>query len=134
MPISFRTAGPAALAFAVALALASAASSQSPAPPSKVAGETVNVEVKIVPFYAVDAKGNPVYDLRPDEIELRVGGVVVPIDSFDPYAIAFGRSAAPASPLAPALARTVYFLFDTTFSSPTGFKTDQRLAARMIEG
>ncbi|HEY4596530.1 MAG TPA: hypothetical protein VIJ02_09040, partial [Thermoanaerobaculia bacterium] len=64
MPISFRIAGPVALA--VALALASSASGQSPAPPSKVAGETVNVEVKIVPFYAVDATGNPVYDLRQD--------------------------------------------------------------------
>ena len=38
------------------------------------------------------------------------------------------------SPLAPAPSRTVFFLFDTTFSSPAGFKTDQRLAARMIEG
>ncbi|HLI55437.1 MAG TPA: hypothetical protein VKY26_00255, partial [Actinomycetota bacterium] len=123
------------LALAAGLALAGFASAQGdPAPPRIDAGETVRVEVRIVPFYAVDARGKPVYDLRPDEVELRVGGVQVPIESFDPYAISFGRSAAPASPLAPALSRTVYFLFDTTFSSPTGFKTDQRLAARMIAG
>jgi hypothetical protein len=29
--------------------------------------------------------------------------------------------------------RTVFLLFDLVFSSPTGFKTDQRLASRMIE-
>jgi len=127
-PISF------VCACAGALALAAAVCGQEPAPPRFNAGETVSVEVRIVPFYAVDARGNPVYDLRPDEVELRVGGVKVPVESFDPYAISFGRSAAPASPLAPALSRTVYFLFDTTFSSPTGFKTDQRLAARLIAG
>jgi hypothetical protein len=139
MPLSPGSAVRRALCLLGALSLAavppSAARAQNdPATPRFNAGETVSVDVRIVPFYAVDAQGKPVYDLRPDEVELRVGGVVVPIDSFDPYAIAFGRSAAPASPLAPALARTVYFLFDTTFSSPTGFKTDQRLAARMIEG
>jgi hypothetical protein len=63
------------LVVACALAPASGASGQAiPPEPARVAGETVNVEVKIVPFYAVDAKGNPVYDLKPQEIELRVGG------------------------------------------------------------
>ncbi|HEY2294766.1 MAG TPA: hypothetical protein VGM86_29030 [Thermoanaerobaculia bacterium] len=132
MPISFRTAGPAAVAFAAALALASAASSQSPAPP-KVAGETVNVEVKIVPFYAVDAQGNPVYDLRQDEVELRVGGAPVPVESFDRYVIQSGRAGSQASPLTPTPSRSVFFLFDQAFSSFTGFNTDKRLAARMVQ-
>ena len=68
MPISFRTAGPGLLTLAAGLALAAAAAGQAPAPPPRITtGETVNVEVKIVPFYAVDAQGNPVYDLRQDE-------------------------------------------------------------------
>ncbi len=133
MPISFRSAGPAALAFAAVLALASTASSQSLAPPPKVAGETVNVEVKIVPFYAVDAKGNPVYDLRQDEVELRVGGAPAPVESFDRYVIQSGRAGSEASPLTPTPSRSVFFLFDQTFSSPTGFNTDKRLAARMVQ-
>ncbi len=126
------------LALAAALAhaaLAACASAQGdPVPQRFDAAEAIRVEVRIVPFYAVDSSGKPVYDLRPDEVELRVGGVQAPIESFDPYALSFGRAAAPASPLAPALSRSVYFLFDTTFSSPTGFETDQRLAARMIAG
>ena len=126
------------LALAAALAhaaLAACALAQGdPVPQRFDAAETIRVEVRIVPFYAVDSSGQPVYDLRPDEVELRVGGIQAPIESFDPYALSFGRSAAPASPLAPALSRSVYFLFDTTFSSPTGFETDQRLAARMIAG
>jgi VWFA-related protein len=133
MPISFRTAGPGALVFAAALALAAAASGQAPAPPPKLTGETVNVEVKIVPFYAADAEGNPVYDLRADEVELRVGGAPVPIESFDRYAIQPGRAGAEASPLTPTPSRSVFFLFDQTFSSPTGFNTDKRLAARMVQ-
>jgi ribosomal protein L19 len=47
MPISFRTVGSGLLALIV---LASAAFSQPPASPPRInAGETVNVEVKIVP-------------------------------------------------------------------------------------
>ncbi len=106
MPFSLRTAGPSLPALA-ALSLVSAALAQSPAPPPPriTAGDTVNVEVKIVPFYAADAQGNPVYDLRPEEIELRVGGAPVPIESFDRYAIQSGRAgadrlAADADPLA----------------------------------
>ncbi|HEY4591513.1 MAG TPA: hypothetical protein VIJ61_03845 [Thermoanaerobaculia bacterium] len=133
MPISLRTAAPGALAFVAALALASSAPGQSPAPPSKVAGETVNVEVKIVPFYAVDAQGNPVYDLRQDEVELRVGGARVPVESFDRYVIQSGRDGSQASPLTPTPSRSVFFLFDQTFSSPTGFNADKRLAARMVQ-
>ncbi|HEY4563847.1 MAG TPA: hypothetical protein VIJ36_12760, partial [Thermoanaerobaculia bacterium] len=133
MPISCHTAGTVALAFAAALALASSAPGQSPAPPSKVAGETVNVEVKIVPFYAVDAQGNPVYDLRQDEVELRVAGAPVPVESFDRYVIQSGRAGSQASPLTPTPSRSVFFLFDQAFSSPNGFNTDKRLAARMVQ-
>src|SRR5947199_10446818 len=68
------------------------------APPRFASGETVNVEVKIVPFYAVDAKGRAVTDLRRDEIELRVGGAAVPVESFDRYVISPGVAGAAASP------------------------------------
>jgi hypothetical protein len=96
------------------------------------AGETVNVEVKIVPFYAVDAQGRPVYDLKPEEVELRVGGAVVPIESFDRYVIQSGKAGVESSPLTPTPSRTVFFLFDQAFSSPAGFNADKELAARMV--
>ena len=105
----------------------------SPPQPRINAGETVDVEVKIIPFYAVDAQGRPVYDLRKEEVELRVGGSPVPLDSFDSYAIASGKPGGQASPLTPVPSRSVFLLFDTTFSSPTGFKNAKRLASRMVE-
>jgi hypothetical protein len=118
-----------------ALAAVSTGFGQSPpAPSSRIAGETVNVEVKIVPFYAVDAQGRPVYDLRPEEVELRVGGAPMALDSFDSYAIVGGKAAAQASPLASTPSRSVFFLFDLSFSSSTGLKTDKKLAARLVEG
>ena len=124
------------LVFTGALILAaSAASGQAPpTTPRFNAGETVNVEVKIVPFYAVDAQGRPVYDLRPDEVELRVGGAPVAIDSFDSYVIPSGKGNDKASPLNPTPSRAVFFLFDLTFSSRNGFKADQRLAERLLDG
>ena len=119
----------------------SGAFGQAPPPqppqPRINAGETVNVEVKIVPFYAVDGQGRPVTDLKPEEIELRVGGAPVAIESFDRYLIAPKAKATGARASAPAAAipsRSVFLLFDTAFSSAGGFNTDQRLAARMLEG
>ena len=46
---------------------------QTPELPRSGGGETIDVEIKIVPFYAVDDKGRPVHDLRPEEVELRIG-------------------------------------------------------------
>jgi hypothetical protein len=134
MQIALRSGVSSMLVFACALVPASGALGQAVPPgPARVAGETVNVEVKIVPFYAVDAQGRPVYDLKPEEVELRVGGAAVPTESLDRYAITSGSSGTRGpSPMATP-SRTVFLLFDLAFSSPTGFKTDQRLASRMIE-
>ncbi|HEY0510582.1 MAG TPA: hypothetical protein VGH73_01675 [Thermoanaerobaculia bacterium] len=139
MPVSLHSAGSRVLLSALALALAVAPGTFGKAPPRFASGETVNVEVKIVPFYAVDADGRAVTDLRRDEIELRVGGAPVPVESFDRYASAPGAAGAPAaspssppSPAAPIPSRNVFFLFDTVFSSAAAFHTDKTLAARML--
>jgi hypothetical protein len=103
-----------------------------PPPPRINAGEMVNVEVKIVPFYAADSKGRPVTDLKPEEIEIRVGGAPVAIESFDRYVVggkAGPRGAAPA----PLPSRNVFLLFDAAFSSAGAFNTDKRLAISMLE-
>lgn len=108
----------------------SGASGQA-APPRVDAAETVNVEVKLVPFYAVDSQGKPVTDLKPEEIEVRVDGRPVAIESFDRYAIG-GTSGPRSSRTAPIPSRNVFLLFDTAFSTPVGFRSDQQLAARML--
>ena len=98
----------------VLLAFPWASSAQEP---RRGGGETVDVEIKMIPFYAVDAQGQPVYDLRPDEVELRVGGKPVPLDTLDGYPMtAASPEGAPSKRVAPP-SRRVVFQFDTAFSS-----------------
>lgn len=127
-----------ALAFICGLCLALpgllTAQTPSQAPP-RAGGDTIDVELKIVPFYAVDAEGRPVFDLRADEVELRVGGESVPVSSFDRYTAVGAWSDAAAAPVAPAqpAARNVFLLFDASFSTPKGLITGRRFASGLIE-
>ncbi len=89
--------------------------------PPRVHGEKVDVELKIVPFYAVDAEGRPVFDLRREEVELKVGGAPVAIEAFDRYTMAGAAGEPPRQEnTPPAAARHVFFLVDVAFSSPHG--------------
>lgn len=94
--------------------------------------KAVDVEVKIVPFYAVDADGRPVYDLKAEEVEVLVGGVPVALQSFDRYAAHSSGDGAAAGP-ASSTPRNVFLIFDVVFALPSGFNTAQRLAADLVE-
>jgi hypothetical protein len=117
----------------VALLLAVPAGAQTPV---DAGGETVDVEIKIVPFYAVDADGKPVFDLKQEEVELRLDGKPLAVDTFD----AFDRgneSAEPDKQAAKAAAKSkarrhVVLFFDTAFSSPRGFETGREFAVKMV--
>lgn len=103
-------------------------------PSTETVGETVDVEIRLVPFYAVDEDGKPVFDLEQDEIELRLDGKPVAVDTFDAFV---REETAPANtagekPAAKAARRHVVLFFDTAFSSPRGFETGQDFAARTI--
>jgi hypothetical protein len=129
------------------LGLAASAGAQGqPAIPRAVphvrGGETVDVEIKMIPFYAVDAQGRPVYDLRQDEVELRVGGKPISLDTLDGYAMTSppvenaGRpkgspKGIPGKPSSPS--RHVIFLVDSAFSSPAGFRNARVVADRLLE-
>jgi hypothetical protein len=111
-------------------------------------GDTVNVEIKIVPFYAVDEKGNPVLDLKQDEIEVRIDGKPISIDTFDAFAKTGGATTisnegspeAPAPVPAPALdksqkptRRHVVLFFDMAFSNQRGFENGRKFAEKMVK-
>jgi hypothetical protein len=101
--------------------------------PRRAGGETVDVEIKMIPFYAVDAQGKPVYDLKQDEIELRVGGKPVPLDTLDGYPMtAVQPEGGPAKGAAPP-SRRVVFLFDTAFSSPTSLRNSRLVAEKLLD-
>ncbi len=120
------------------------------------AGETMDVEIKIVPFYAVDSEGKPVFDLRQEEVEILVDGKPIRIDSFDSAdrstksatppvttrtaglqsepapssraAAAEGDGGNPAS-----VRRHLVLLFDVAFSRVNGFQKAQAFARTMVE-
>lgn len=117
-------------------ALTGAASAQEPL--SSPAAETIDVELKTVPFYAVDADGQPVYDLALEELEIRVDGVLASPDTLDRWttgdvpvstepspATATGRPARPA--------RQVFLLVDEALSSKDAWQRGRRLAVELVD-
>lgn len=114
-------------------------------PPAGSVGEiadTVDVEIKIVPFYAVDQDGKPVFDLKQEEVEVLVDGKPVALDVFDaprgpqteaPSATADVPAAQKDGPRPAASRRHVVLFFDVAFSSVPGFQKAQKLAQTMIE-
>src|SRR5829696_464918 len=104
--------------------------------PADGGGETVDVEIKMVPFYAVDAEGKPVFDLKQNEVELRLDGKPLAVDTFDAFAkegeAAAGKADAKALARAKAARRHVVVFFDTAFSSPRGFETGREFAVKMV--
>ena len=129
-------------------ALSLSAAAQAPAPEPRMSegsiGDTVNVEIKIVPFYAVDEQGRPVLDLKQDEIEVRIDGKPVDVDTFDAFAKIGGATtivnagspevAAPAKPASAKPARRhVVLFFDMAFSNPRGFESGRKFAEKMVK-
>jgi hypothetical protein len=117
----------------ILLAVPSAALAQGTQEPRRGGGETVDVEIKMIPFYAVDAQGKPVYDLKPDEIELRVGGKPVPLDTLDGYPMTAVQPEGVTAKRAAPPSRRVVFLFDTAFSSPTSLRNSRLVAGKLLD-
>lgn len=118
----------------------SALAAQTPAAaPLSGGGEAIDVEIKIVPFYAVDEDGKPVFDLRQDEIELRMDGQPVGLDTFDAFPRAGAESTVATAAEAPKAGRPakparrhVVLFFDVSFSSPRGFENGKRFAEQVL--
>ena len=131
-------------------ALCVSAAAQAPEPQGSAGEtltETVNVEIKLVPFYAVDEDGKPVYDLKQDEIEVRIDGKPVAIDTFDAFpkgggatTISNAGAETPAPVPVPAKAaaekharRHVVLFFDVAFASHRGFESGRKFAEKMVK-
>ncbi|HVG08835.1 MAG TPA: hypothetical protein VNM67_14100, partial [Thermoanaerobaculia bacterium] len=115
----------------LALLLAGSVQAQVPADGG---GETVEVEIKMVPFYAVDAEGKPVFDLKQDEVELRLDGKPLAVDTFDAFdkEVKEGKQGEKAPARGKPARRHVVLFFDTAFSSPRGFETGREFAVKLV--
>ncbi len=60
-----------------------------PAPQVDDLEYTVGVSAHLVPFYAEDKDGNPVYDLKQEEIQLRVNKKSFPMMSLSSFRLYF---------------------------------------------
>ncbi|GBC84406.1 hypothetical protein HRbin11_00831 [bacterium HR11] len=106
--------------------------SQAP-PPGQ---ETVEVNLRIVPFYVVDARGQPIRDLKPEEVEIRLNGRPYPLSHLDRYTGDEVVPGASESVAGPPLGirrepRKIFLLFDLAFATLRGFRGARDLVARL---
>jgi VWFA-related protein len=98
----------------------------------------VSVTGIIIPLFAFDSKGNPVYDLQEDDLKLYINGKKVEINSLNPIKFQYeqetvkkikGERAAKA----PAVQERVIFLvLDTMYNSFYGLKNAKKIAKNLI--
>lgn len=144
-----------AAAAALAAGASAAALAQEAAPPPPTFGGEVDVTLVTTSFYVVDAQGRPVDDLRPEEVEVRVDGAVVPLAHFEALGGPTGPGGAAAggptpgggatspeatpgttattAPLAGGGSpRHVFLFFDLAFSLPRGVVAARRVASDLV--
>jgi VWFA-related protein len=101
----------------------------------------VAVDVKVVPVFAVDAEGNPVFDLTQAELELFVNDRPVAIADFQRYTfediqeiekkVKTGEKGAEAKPLKQT-ERVVFIIIDSIYNSHYGFRRSKKIAEDLI--
>ncbi|HLP46699.1 MAG TPA: hypothetical protein VK469_12155 [Candidatus Kapabacteria bacterium] len=96
----------------------------------------VSIDIMVVPFFAVDNSGNPVYDLKEEEIQLFVNDKLVKLAAFKRFEFNL-EDKAPGKEIAenvqPGGERFVFVILDTMFNSLTGFRRGKEIAAKLIK-
>ncbi len=99
----------------------------------------VSVEVKLLPVFAQDEDGNPVYDLRRDELELLVNGKKQPIAQFTRFSIDYDETVSrkmtldlPGIQQAKKPERLIFIIMDRVFNSKEGIRRAKQIASRLI--
>jgi VWFA-related protein len=102
------------------------------------ASHQVAVDVKLLPIFAVDAAGNPVYDLKKEDIEFYVNGNPVDILHLRPYK--FGKSDKDADTtgkskdtLRKEPDRVIIIIVDQVFNSWAGIRRAKEITANLIK-
>jgi VWFA-related protein len=92
----------------------------------------VDVSVKLLPVFALDANGNPVYDLEQQDMELYVNGEPRDIAYFKRYDFE-SNTIEKRQKVQDERERVVFIILDTMFSTNTGFKRAKVIAGDIVK-
>jgi hypothetical protein len=101
----------------------------------------VSVSRSLIPFYAYDSGGNPVYDLKMEELQLYINGKRMEITDFNRIVFEYDwetmqkvkvteRKIKPTSPVQE---RVVFLVVDTMFNSFYGIKRAKEICNKLID-
>lgn len=94
--------------------------------------EAIAVDLRTVPFYAIDKSGQPVFDLRSEEVELRIDGRPVAIDTFDRHRLDGGSGAVTTGASPPPPTREVFLVVDQAFLTPAGLLATRDMGSEVV--
>jgi VWFA-related protein len=99
----------------------------------------VSVDALLVPLFAVDSTGRPVYDLKIDELELYVNGKPQKITSFIGYTFEHPEelpqeptTGVKKEPAAATPGRVIFIIIDSVFNSIPGTRRSREIATALI--
>ncbi len=107
--------------------------------PNETLKYRVAVNVMVVPVFAVDRKGNPVYDIKQEELQLYVNDEPTDILLFKRYEFGHEQkiketveSGEPVEAVEQSQDRVIFIILDTMFNSLTGFRRTKEIAVNLI--
>lgn len=93
----------------------------------------ISVNVKLLPVFAMDDNGNPVLDLKKEEMELLVNGKPREITYFKRYDFESSTIQEKKQPATEPKERIVFIIVDSMFNSKTGFRRAKEIARDLVK-
>ena len=100
----------------------------------------VSVNVMTVPLFVVDTNGNPVFNLKEEELQLKVNDEPVKILQFRRYEFGYERkieegveTQVSALTAQAAQDRVIFVILDSMFNSLTGFRRSKEITVNLIK-
>jgi VWFA-related protein len=91
----------------------------------------ITVDVKMLPLFAMDGDGNPVFDLAKEDLELYINGKPYEISYFKRFD--FESSTVKTSKVEPEEnMRVIFIILDTMFTSRTGFRRSKEIIVDLV--
>ncbi len=87
----------------------------------------VSVEVQVIPLFALDSRGLPVYDLAKEDLRLFINGKAVPTAAFNRYNLEQIEEKVRTPH------RYVFIIIDSIFNSTAGLKRSREIAAGFVD-